>query len=387
MLVWPDINGSWSHVDRRPDRDARNEAYKLFADLAELNPLAIGATRDRDAAGDEQGTPYLRFGPEAYDRFVAWQQEFEPRLRAGDLHPALESHLAKYRKLVPAMALICHLAEGGRRPVGIAAVERALAWARYLETHARRAYGAVTSEAGTAKAILAKIKSGHLKSPFSSRDVWRPGWSKLVDPDAVRAGLRLLVDYDWLRARKVETAGRPGITTRSIPKPYRKSRCVAASATVFTVKSLWIPSSRVRGAFGSKDSALSADTKGRSDLAPAVARNCGTSVDQIERFYAARLPLSKEMARNLQIDPAKVQPTIMPEPGSALFQSFEGRQMIGELKQPNTTLNPRDFRPTIKVVQPKTKDDCVAILPVHGYGSAASGQRYLMQDWELLVLI
>jgi len=89
-----------------------------------------------------------------------------------------------------------------------------------------------------------------------------------------------------------------------------------------------------------------------------LARNAGTSVDQIERFYAARLPLSKEMARNLQIDPAKVQPTIMPEPGSALFQSFEGWQIIGELKRPNTTLNPRDLRPTIKVVQPKAKDDC-----------------------------
>jgi putative DNA primase/helicase len=38
--------------------------------------------------------------------------DLEKRLR-GDLHPALESHLAKYRKLVPALALICHLVDGG----------------------------------------------------------------------------------------------------------------------------------------------------------------------------------------------------------------------------------------------------------------------------------
>jgi uncharacterized HAD superfamily protein len=31
-----------------------------------------------------------------------------------------------------------------------------------------------------------------------------------------------------------------------------------------------------------------------------LAKNAGTSVEQIERFYAKRLPLSKEMARNLQ---------------------------------------------------------------------------------------
>ena len=31
-----------------------------------------------------------------------------------------------------------------------------------------------------------------------------------------------------------------------------------------------------------------------------LAKNAGTSVDQIERFYARNLPLSKEMARNLQ---------------------------------------------------------------------------------------
>ena len=31
-----------------------------------------------------------------------------------------------------------------------------------------------------------------------------------------------------------------------------------------------------------------------------LAKNAGTSVNQIERFYARHLPLSREMARNLQ---------------------------------------------------------------------------------------
>jgi hypothetical protein len=38
-----------------------------------------------------------------------------------------------------------------------------------------------------------------------------------------------------------------------------------------------------------------------------LARNAGTSVNQIELFYAGRLPISREMARNLQLDVTKVE--------------------------------------------------------------------------------
>ena len=40
-------------------------------------------------------------------------------------------------------------------------------------------------------------------------------------------------------------------------------------------------------------------SKGRVNIFN-LAKNAGTSVDQIERFYARNLPLSKEMAINLQ---------------------------------------------------------------------------------------
>jgi putative DNA primase/helicase len=103
--------------------------------------------------------------------------------------------------------------------VGVTAVRRAIAWATYLETHARRAYSSVTAASGdTAKAILAKIRSGDLKTEFSSRDVWRPGWSRLTDRDAVNAGLAMLVDYDWLGLQKIETAGRPATVYTVNPK-------------------------------------------------------------------------------------------------------------------------------------------------------------------------
>lgn len=215
LLVWPDVCREWRHVDRWPDRGARDAAHSVFTRLDRTDWRAIRAQRDRGPSGDEEGLPYLRLGIDAYDIFVAWRVELEYRLRMGDLHPALELHLSKYRKLVPSLSLICHLADGSTGPVAAASVKRAIAWAAYLETHARRAYGSVTAaEADTARAILARIQSGHLQGEFTSREVWRPGWSRLTDRPAVQAGLDMLVDYDWLIARRIETGGRPSILYR-----------------------------------------------------------------------------------------------------------------------------------------------------------------------------
>jgi putative DNA primase/helicase len=222
LLIWPDVSPEWKNVDRWPLTPARTAAFEVFDRLDKLDWRAAQAKRDRGPSGDEEGLPYLRFSIDAYDRFVDWRTDLEKRIRGGDLHPALESHLAKYRKLVPGLALVCHLADGDVGPVGTVALERALNWARYVETHARRAYGSITAaEAATAKAILAKLRSGDLKPEFSSRDVWRPGWSKLTDRKTVAAGLKMMVDYDHLREEPVMTGGRPATVYTANPKTLK----------------------------------------------------------------------------------------------------------------------------------------------------------------------
>ena len=219
LLVWPDVSSTWTNVDRWPNKDARAAAFTVFERLDGLDWHTIAAKRDRGADGDEEGLPYLRFGLDAHDRFVGWRTDLEKRLRSGDLHPALESHLAKYRKLVPGLALICHVVDEGTGFVGLAALERAVAWATYLETHARRAYGSVmAAPTTTATAIFAKIRSGDLRPEFRSHDVWRPGWSKLTDREAVGAALAMLVEYDWLSVRKVQGVGRPAFIYVVNPK-------------------------------------------------------------------------------------------------------------------------------------------------------------------------
>jgi hypothetical protein len=69
----------------------------------------------------------LRLDDEAQAIFDEWRMKLEGRLKSAELHPAFESHLAKYRKLVPSLALICALADGGTRAIDGASVLRALA--------------------------------------------------------------------------------------------------------------------------------------------------------------------------------------------------------------------------------------------------------------------
>ena len=221
LIVWPDLDPNWRDVDRYPDGDASRKVFELFEFIDGLNPLAIGAIQDTDCYGVSCGTPYLRFGEVGQGLFREWRSDLEQKVRGGDLHPALESHLSKYRKLVPGLALICHVANRGSGPVTEEATLQALAWAEYLETHARRAYSSVSfPELAAAKAILTHLKRGDLSSPFSSRDVWRPGWAKL-DRESVTAALPLLIELDWLRASQHETGGRPATVYEANPATYR----------------------------------------------------------------------------------------------------------------------------------------------------------------------
>ncbi len=205
LLVCPDQSPEWKEVDRFPDTDARKAAWGTFEAFEGSSPEAFGAERD-----EYDALPYLRFEADAQGLFAEWRSDLEGRLRGGEMSPAIESHLAKYRKLVPSLALINHLADRGAGPVTEAATLRALALSEYLEAHARRAYAAGSEvEAASAKAILTRIRKREIQDGFTLRDIHQKGWSNLSDREQVKAGLDLLVDLDWLGARTEQTGGRP----------------------------------------------------------------------------------------------------------------------------------------------------------------------------------
>lgn len=209
LAVWPDIAPDYTHTDILPDSAAKEAAWAIFERLAKL----------------ERGGVW-RLSPQAQDAFVAWQVQLELELRGDSLHPAMASHLAKYRKLIPALALVFALIDtpDSGEVVGEAEMRRAVAWGDYLRTHANRIYAAaVTPEIGGAIALLAKLRTGASMDSFTPRQIAVKGWMGLGSPEAVRKAADLLADYDYLR-REV---------TKSGPAGGRPSDCYLINPAVF----------------------------------------------------------------------------------------------------------------------------------------------------------
>ena len=221
LMVWPDVGGEWKNVDRFPDTPARRAAFETFQRLDAMPP-------GTDPETGEPGPAVYRFTPEAQAEFDAWRRDFETALRSGEHHPAMESHLSKYRKLVPALALVCALADG-EEAVSRNSLLRALAWAVYLQSHAARAYGAGTGpQTDAALALLDKIKGGAVQDGFAVRDVYVKGWAHLNTPESVKQAAAMLCDLGHLRRFDVKpgsSGGRPTATYRinpaSLPKGAR----------------------------------------------------------------------------------------------------------------------------------------------------------------------
>lgn len=207
LAVWPDDPGPWVNVDRFPDSDARNAAFAVFNRLDTLTADSIGAQRDEL---DLDGIAYLRFDDAAYERFIAWMTERENRLKNGSEAPAIESHMTKYRSLIPSIALVSHLADGGEGPVTLEALDRAIRWGDYLATHSRRIYAqGIEPELPAARALAQKILERKLASGFVVRDVYRPRWSRLATKEDATAAVECLIELDWLRREHVATGGAP----------------------------------------------------------------------------------------------------------------------------------------------------------------------------------
>jgi hypothetical protein len=206
LLVWPDITTEWVNVDRWPDSDAKQRAYQI------LTKLNILESSDVDAHCDEEhgGIPYVRFSDEAQDTFDEWRAALERRLRQGREHPAIEAHLAKYRSLIPSLALLIHVADAGKNPIGVEALEQACAWGDYLESHARRVYShGVAPDDMAARELAVRIHTGDIQSGFTARDVYRWHWAGLSTREETEKAIAVLIDLNWLHEVVEPTGGRP----------------------------------------------------------------------------------------------------------------------------------------------------------------------------------
>lgn len=206
MTVWPDAPKNWKNIDRLPDNQAKIQAYEVFK---LLDRLAVDHHRL-----EEGEIPALRFSQEAQEIFNAWRTDLELRLRKGELPPSLESHLAKYRSLMPSIALIFYAVEALSKGQPLTSLNReaaiqAVAWCTYLESHAHRLYSSAKNPGmEAARALLDRIKKGNIPDGFSSRDIYRKQWSQLNSSELVYQGVKILIDFGWLREESIEQNGK-----------------------------------------------------------------------------------------------------------------------------------------------------------------------------------
>lgn len=218
VLVWPDAPRGWTLVDRPPNSKALATAENIFLELVKLSP-------------DEPLR--MSFAPDAQDLFFSWWRELEDKIRGeSGLPPAMVAHLSKYRRLMPALALLFELADAvasntgirENKKVGLIHAKQAAALCDYLESHAHRVYACITSpETRAARDLARHLLSRDLPDEFKTRDVYLKGWSGLGSPEQVRAALDLLEDARWVRPAEVSTSpsgGRPAEVWLLNPKVF-----------------------------------------------------------------------------------------------------------------------------------------------------------------------
>jgi hypothetical protein len=213
VLIYPDVLQEWRYVDRAPHGGAAAEARRIYLRLAHM---------------DVEQPLRLRFDPGGQKLFVAWLTALERKVRSVGLHPALISHLAKYRSLMPSLAALFELADGGTAVISLDHAKQAAAWCDYLESHARRIYSMIISAERQAAAELGRRIVAGWRRPeglFTVRDVYRNEWSGMTTPEAVRQILPLLEDACWIRILPFAvrpSGGRPSEVYEINPKLWRE---------------------------------------------------------------------------------------------------------------------------------------------------------------------
>lgn len=212
LAVWPDVPVNQVVIDKAADEDAKERFRAVVRALASLPAEAI----------------YLHFNPEAQTIFNKWLTEITGRLR-NEKHTGMQSHMSKYRGLLPKLAGLLQLADlvtpRGDVPLGnqiidAAHLNRALRLLAYLETHMVRIYAVVKSELQKAEESLAEhIENGDLKDGFTAREISRKCWGNLKKEEVVDSALATMADAGWIRVMMSDKkTGRPTVRYQVNPR-------------------------------------------------------------------------------------------------------------------------------------------------------------------------
>ncbi len=200
VTFYPQMPKNWRLVDR----EANEAAFKVIMDaFMELDAIPLPGESPR----------CLCFNEEAQEVANRWRSGLEQRLRTEQLSPMMKSHLGKYRSLMPSLALIFNMLEGGSKipNIDLTNTRRAISWCSILESNTAKVLKkTIHNPMGPAILLAQKIKRGWLKDRQTIRELRRKVWSGLKDPEHIELALSTLRNLDWIRIEA--QTGRGGTT-------------------------------------------------------------------------------------------------------------------------------------------------------------------------------
>jgi putative DNA primase/helicase len=202
VMVWPK-SIPWTPYRGNLDEELERDIKGIYRWLDQL-------TFDKD------GNPIiLEFSDEAQKLFDEWQAAIQPRIRSDEIPEYMASHLSKYPKLLPSIALSIELVQGAiyqnhPQSVSVESFLMAKRWCEYLEPHAWKIYHCdQVSIIENAKKLISKVQAGKLPDGFTVREVHHSKhWSGLVDSAQVQKACDYAEGKRWLIKQSMQTGGR-----------------------------------------------------------------------------------------------------------------------------------------------------------------------------------
>jgi hypothetical protein len=207
LLVWPDPLSSIKLVDRLPDKEAMNRYNHAVLRLRNLSQSDLPSARV-----NSHQSLLLHFEKDAQELHDRWCLKNEMLIASGKLDASRQSHFAKYRSMVPALALIFHLLDEHLGPVCQDCLIKAIKFSAVLKKHADRIYASAAGyDHASTRTLAGHLLEGHLPDGFTCRELVIKGWAGLGDSTRAQAAIDTLLDYNWLFAETVRGPHRTSV--------------------------------------------------------------------------------------------------------------------------------------------------------------------------------
>ena len=206
----------YDESDLPRDSGAESLYFKSVMRLADLNPEDAGAQLHEN--GNFWFLPFDEQGKALYRQWVIFVEK-AIRLPCWQDRSRVASWLGKTRSLVPKLALVIHLLEGGHGAIRSRALERAIGLALVFFQHASFVLGQEVQQQKPPSVLLLELLHKDKLQTFTARDIKQRERAGL-GYDYVDAAIKQLLDNGWITEcdpDHTKGKGRPTVTYTTNP--------------------------------------------------------------------------------------------------------------------------------------------------------------------------